>query len=225
VTGSRVMIAPSLLAADFTRLGEAVRMAEEGGASYLHIDVMDGHFVPNISMGVPVTRSISRVTSLPLDVHLMIESPERYIGAFAEAGADVITVHAEACGHLHRTVQAIKELEVGAGVAINPATPISALEYLWSDVDLLLVMSVNPGFGGQGFIASALDKIRRAASLREERHLEFLIEVDGGINLATVGPCAKAGADLLVAGSAIYGTEDPVTAIRGLLAEGGGLAK
>ncbi len=207
-----VKLAPSILSADFGRLGEQVREAEEAGADYIHIDVMDGHFVPNITIGPLVLRSIRPLTSLPLDVHLMIENPEDHIDAFAHAGADLITVHVEVCAHLHRVIQQIHDRGIQAGVALNPATPLGTLEEILPDVELVLVMSVNPGFGGQEFVGGALDKIRRLRSWLDERGLSAEIQVDGGINAATIGKVAAAGATVLVAGSAVYGAKEGIGA-------------
>ena len=205
-----VKIAPSILSADFARLGEQVAEAEAAGADYIHIDVMDGHFVPNITVGPLVVEAVRRTTRLPLDVHLMIEAPERYIARFAEAGADIITVHVEACPHLHRVVQQIKGLGVKAGVSLNPATPLASLEEILGDVDLVLVMTVNPGFGGQEFIAGMLSKIRRLRRRLDERGLKCELEVDGGINAETAPEVVAAGANVLVAGQAIFGAEEGV---------------
>ena len=199
-----IKIAPSILAADFARLGAQVREAEEAGADYIHVDVMDGHFVPNLTIGVPVVQSLRAVTDLPLDVHLMIEHPERLIPAFAEAGADILTVHVEACPHLHRTVQQIRAAGCMPGVALNPATPVALVESILEDVDLVLVMTVNPGFGGQTFIESTLPKVRALRHLLESRDLPVEIEVDGGINPETAPRAVTAGADVLVAGTAIF---------------------
>lgn len=210
-----IQIAPSLLAADFARLGEEVAAAETGGADLLHLDIMDGHFVPNITIGPLVVEAVRRTTSLPLDVHLMIEEPERYIPRFAQAGADILTVHVEACLHLHRTVQQIKGLGVKAGVSLNPATPLNSLEEILEYVDLVLVMTVNPGFGGQEFIAGMLAKVRRLRQMLDERGLNCELEVDGGINVETAPKVVAAGAKVLVAGEAIFGAEEGVAeAIR-----------
>ena len=211
-----VRIAPSILSADFARLGDAVAMAERGGAELIHVDVMDGHFVPNITIGVPVVKSLKRIAKVPLDVHLMIENPDLYIGAFAEAGAAIISVHIEALRHVHRTVQAIKALGVQAGVAINPGTPVGALRDIAADVDLVLVMSVNPGFGGQTFIPRSESKIREVRALLDEVGNPAPIEVDGGVDEHNVARVVAAGARIVVAGSAIFNTPDPERATREL---------
>jgi ribulose-phosphate 3-epimerase len=199
-----VEISPSVLSADFSRVGEEVRAAEEAGAHMIHIDVMDGHFVPNITVGGVVIESIRKVTGLPLDVHLMIEEPDRYLNDFVKAGADVLTVHSEACPHLHRTIQRTKELGVRAGVSLNPATPLCNLENILHDVDVVLLMSVNPGFGGQDFIPGSLEKIRVLRKMIAEAGLPVRIEVDGGIKPANAKTVADAGADILVMGSAFF---------------------
>lgn len=197
-------IAPSILSADFARLGEQVHQAEAAGADWIHVDVMDGHFVPNISIGPPVVRALRPVTHLPLDVHLMIENPARYVADFAQAGADCITVHVEACPHLHRVIQQIKSMGVKAGVTLNPATPLSSLEEILPDVDLVLVMSVNPGFGGQSYIPASTAKISRLRRMLTAIKSGAELEVDGGINAGTIAQAAEAGASVLVAGSAIF---------------------
>lgn len=203
-----IRIAPSILSADFMRLGEEIRAAEAAGADLLHVDVMDGHFVPNITIGPMIVEGIRKVTKLPLDVHLMIANPDKYLQDFVSAGADYVTVHVEAPVHLHRTVQCIKESGVKAGVSLNPATPLCSLDYILTDVDLVLIMSVNPGFGGQRFITSAIDKIRTMRGTIRERDLSVLIEVDGGVKLDNAPEIAAAGADILVMGSAFFGSGD-----------------
>lgn len=198
-------LSPSVLSADFAKLGEQVRLVDEAGADYIHLDVMDGKFVPNISFGMPVIEAIRRVTDKPLDVHLMIEEPIRYLEEFKAAGADIVTVHAESCVHLHRTISRIRELDMKAGVALNPATSVSVLNYIFDDIDLALVMSVNPGFGGQTFIPAVLDKIKRIHKIADDKGLMNLeIEVDGGVTLNNVSAVVDAGADVIVAGSAIF---------------------
>lgn len=212
-----IELAPSILSADFARLGEQAQAALAGGATLLHVDVMDGHFVPNITIGPPVVASLRKATDAPLDVHLMIEDPDRYVPAFADAGADWISVHQEACPHLHRTLELIKGHGAQAGAVINPATPVEALSDVLDLVDFVLVMSVNPGFGGQKFIPASLGKIRRLAALRSDRGLDFRIEVDGGIALDTITEAVRAGAEVLVAGNAIFGSGDPRTNTERLL--------
>ena len=197
-------IAPSVLSADFSRLGEEIRAVEDAGADMIHVDVMDGHFVPNLTIGPPVVASIKKITHLPLDVHLMIETPDRYIRDFADAGSDIITVHAEAAVHLNRTLHLIRQLGARAGVSVNPATPLAAIEEVLGDIDLLLIMTVNPGFGGQTFIESMLPKIRKARAMLDRLSPDVLLEVDGGITLQNIGVAAEAGADVFVAGSAIF---------------------
>jgi ribulose-phosphate 3-epimerase len=216
-----IELAPSILSADFARLGEQVQAAAAGGATLLHVDVMDGHFVPNITIGPPVVKSLRKVTKLPLDVHLMIENPDQYIPAFADAGADWISVHQEACVHLHRTLELIRARRCQAGVVLNPATPAATLSEVLELVDFVLVMSVNPGFGGQKFIPGSLLKIARLASLRAERNLGYRIEVDGGIALDTVAGVVRAGAELLVAGNAVFGAGDPKSNVQKLLKAAG----
>jgi ribulose-phosphate 3-epimerase len=211
-----VLIAPSILSADFARLGDAVGAAERGGADLIHVDVMDGHFVPNITIGVPVVKSLKRIATVPLDVHLMIEDPDRYIEAFADAGAAMISVHVEALRHVHRTVQAIKALGVKAGVVINPGTPVVALREIAGDVDYVLVMSVNPGFGGQTFITHSLDKIACARRMLDAAGSGAVLEVDGGINRQTIVECWRAGADTFVAGNAVFAAADPAREIEAL---------
>jgi ribulose-phosphate 3-epimerase len=198
-------LSPSILAADFAALGDNIKTAVEAGVDYIHIDVMDGIFVPSISFGMPVISSVRKVTDAVFDVHLMIENPERYIKDFALAGADIITVHAEACTHLDRVVSLIKEQGKKAGVSINPATPISVLEHVLEDVDMLLIMSVNPGFGGQKFIPYTLEKVRKLRAELDKRGLNIDIEVDGGVNIENVSEVMKAGANIIVAGSAVFG--------------------
>ncbi|MFS0561253.1 ribulose-phosphate 3-epimerase [Terribacillus sp. 179-K 1B1 HS] len=209
-------IAPSILSADFANLAAEIRDVEKGGADYIHVDVMDGHFVPNITIGPLIVEAIRPVTELPLDVHLMIEKPEQYIKAFVKAGADIITVHQETCIHLHRTITMIKELGVKAGVVLNPATPVSLIEEILPEVDMVLLMTVNPGFGGQRFIPSVLKKVEELASLRTALGIDFEIEIDGGVNADTAKLCTDAGADVLVAGSAVYGQEDRAAAIAAI---------
>ena len=213
-----LQIAPSLLSADFAALGEAIGRAERGGADLIHVDVMDGHFVPNITIGPPVVKALKRVSRLPLDVHLMIEAPDRYIEAFVSAGAASVTVHAEAVVHLHRTVHLIKSLGAQAGVALNPATPVGALEEIAGDLDYVLVMTVNPGFGGQTFIPRSESKVRAVRELLRRAGSDAPIEVDGGIDVSTAPGIVAAGADVLVAGNAIFGSPDPERAIRELRA-------
>lgn len=210
-------IAPSILSADFARLGEQVKEAETGGADWIHVDVMDGHFVPNISIGPLIVRALRPVTNLPLDVHLMIEQPERYLADFARAGADVLTVHVETCPHLHRTVQQIKELGVKAGVTLNPATPLSSLAEILPEVDLVLIMSVNPGFGGQSYIPASTAKIARLRQMLDAIGSAAELEVDGGVHSETIGEVVAAGATMLVAGSAVFNQRAPIAAnIRAL---------
>lgn len=203
-------LAPSILSADFSKLGEHVSLIEKGGADVIHVDVMDGHFVPNISFGAAVMKSLNGKTSLKYDVHLMIENPDKYIEDFVTDNTEYITVHQEACTHLHRTLQHIKGLGIKAGVSINPATPVCMLEDILQDVDMVLVMSVNPGFGGQKFIPIALEKIKKLAQIRSEKGLNFEIEVDGGVTLDNATIISEAGADILVAGSAVFGAKDIV---------------
>lgn len=209
-------IAPSILSADFANLANEIRDVEKGGADYIHVDVMDGHFVPNITIGPLIVEAIRPVTKLPLDVHLMIENPDQYIEAFIKAGADIITVHQEACVHLHRTIMMIKEQGVKAGVVLNPATPVSLIEEILPELDMVLLMTVNPGFGGQRFIPSVLKKVEELSSLREALELDFEIEIDGGVNIETAGLCTNAGADVLVAGSAVYNQDDRAAAIAAI---------
>jgi ribulose-phosphate 3-epimerase len=212
-----IELAPSILSADFARLAEEVRAASEGGGSVIHVDIMDGHFVPNLTIGPPVMRSLRKATKLPLDCHLMIENPDQFIADFAEAGADWISVHQEACRHLNRTLHLIKSHDCLAGVVINPATPVDTLVEVLDIVDYVLVMSVNPGFGGQKFIPSTLHKLRRLAEIRSQQGLNFRIEVDGGISLDTVADVVRAGAEILVAGNAVFGGGDPRKSAQALL--------
>ena len=198
------LIAPSVLSADFGRLAEAVQQVEAAGADWIHVDVMDGHFVPNLTVGPPMVEALRKVTKLPLDVHLMMTNPDSFIEEFAEAGATYLTVHVEACPHLHRTVQSIKERQVKAGVTLNPATSSTTLEEILPEADLILIMSVNPGFGGQSFIETSLPKIVRVRQMIDQAKSRALLEVDGGVNLENVSRIVKAGADVLVAGSAIF---------------------
>ncbi|WP_261394998.1 ribulose-phosphate 3-epimerase [Membranihabitans marinus] len=210
------LLAPSLLAADFLHLNKAVKLIDESEADWLHMDVMDGRFVPNISFGMMVVEQVGKVLEKPMDVHLMIEEPEKYVTQFAKAGADTITVHYEACPHLHRNIQQIKDLGVKAGVAINPHTPVALLEPVIEDLDLVLVMSVNPGFGGQKFIFETLYKIRQLRQIMQDRNAKALIEVDGGVGLQNAAKIMEAGADVLVAGSSVFGSEDPMETIKKL---------
>ncbi|MBU5467694.1 ribulose-phosphate 3-epimerase [Virgibacillus sp. MSJ-26] len=210
-------IAPSILSADFSKLGDEIKDVEKGGADYIHVDVMDGHFVPNITIGPLIVEAIKPTTTLPLDVHLMIENPDNYIQAFADAGASIITVHQETCVHLHRTLQLIKNAGVKAGVVINPATPVEMIKDILPEVDLVLIMSVNPGFGGQSFIQHAVQKIEQVKNYREQLNLSFEIEVDGGVSVDTAKLCTDAGADVLVAGSAIFNKDNRKDAIQAIL--------
>ena len=210
------LISPSILSADFARLAEAVQLVEAAGADWIHVDVMDGHFVPNLTVGPPMVEALRKVTALPLDVHLMMTNPDEFIPEFAKAGADILTVHVEACPHLHRTVQSIKEHGVKAGVSLNPSTSATTLEYILGDVDLVLVMSVNPGFGGQKFIDSALEKIRQIRDMISASNGSAYLEVDGGITVKNVASVLKAGANVLVAGSAIFGSDNMSDTIRHL---------
>ena len=213
-----VQIAPSLLSADFARLGDAVALAERAGADLIHFDVMDGHFVPNITIGVPVVKSLKRIATVPLDVHLMIENADQYIDAFADAGAGMISVHVEALRHVHRTVHAIKALGVKAGVVLNPGTPVAALTEIAGDVDFVLVMSVNPGFGGQTFIPRSESKLREVRALLDAAGSVAPIEIDGGVDQHNIARVVAAGARMVVAGSAIFNTPDPERATRELKA-------
>ena len=211
-----IKIAPSILSADFARLGEEISAAERGGAGLLHIDVMDGHFVPNLTIGPVVVKSIRRITKLPLDCHLMISDPDDYLEAFAQAGANLISVHLEAVAHLHRTVTRIRQLGCQAGVVLNPATPLVWLEEILPFVDYVLLMSVNPGFGGQSFIETALDKVSRLRDMIGSRNLEVKIEIDGGVDTGNVAEVVRRGAQWIVAGSAVFGKDDPEAATRAL---------
>ena len=216
-----VRIAPSILASDFARLADEVAKVERGGADLVHVDVMDGHFVPNITIGPPVVKALKKVTTLPLDVHLMISDPDRYLEAFVEAGAAIVTVHVEACKHLHRTLTRIRQLGAKAGVSLNPATPVEAVKDLAGEFDLLLIMSVNPGFGGQHFITHSLQKIRQARSLLTAAGASADIEVDGGVDHTNAAALVESGATILVAGVSIFGTPDPADATRRLRAAAG----
>lgn len=216
-----IEIAPSILSADFTRLGEQIAAVEQAGADIIHVDVMDGHFVPNITLGPFIVEGVRRATRLPIDAHLMIENPDEFIGAFARAGANMISVHPEATYHLHRTLNYIRQAGCQAGVVLNPATPLSAIEEVLGELDYVLVMSVNPGFGGQKFIPAALDKLRRLRALIQARRVPVRLEIDGGITVENVAEAVAAGAQMLVAGSAIFGTPgageaDPAAAVRQL---------
>lgn len=210
-----VKIAPSLLSADFSRLGADIEMVEKGGAEVIHYDVMDGHFVPNLTIGPLVLKDIRKCTNLPIDVHLMIENPDQYIPDFAKAGADWISVHVETCPHLHRTIQLIKELGKKAGVVLNPHTPLSSIDEILPEVDFVLIMSVNPGFGGQKLIPSCIDKIAKLKSILKERNLEHIfIEIDGGVKLDNLKTVIDAGTEVVVSGSGIFNTEDPIATIQ-----------
>lgn len=210
------LIAPSILSADFTTLGDEIRNVEAAGADWIHIDVMDGHFVPNITMGPFIVEAVKKVTELPLDVHLMIENPDQYISGFADAGADLISVHAETCPHLNRTIDLIKKFECRAGVVLNPATPLTAVKWVLEYIDFVLLMSVNPGFGGQLFIPNTLEKTRQLKRMINEKNPGALIQVDGGVNEKTIYDISEAGADVFVAGSAIFGTGDYKKTIKKL---------
>jgi ribulose-phosphate 3-epimerase len=212
-----IELAPSILSADFARLGEQVRAAGDGGASVIHVDIMDGHFVPNLTIGPPVVKSLRKATELPLDCHLMIENPDEFIPAFADAGVDWISVHQEACRHLNRTLHLIKNHDCLAGVVINPATPVDTLSEVLDIIDYVLVMSVNPGFGGQKFIPSTMHKMRQLAQIRGQRGLHYRIEVDGGVALDTVADVVRAGAEIMVAGNAVFGNGDPRQNAQALL--------
>ncbi|MGE6487942.1 ribulose-phosphate 3-epimerase [Paenisporosarcina sp. NPDC076898] len=209
-----IKIAPSILAANFSKLAEEVKEVEKAGAELIHIDVMDGHFVPNITMGPIVVEALRPVTDLPLDVHLMIKNPDLYIESFAKAGADYITVHVEACPHLHRTIQLIRSFGVKPGVVLNPHTPIETIQHVLEDIDMVLFMTVNPGFGGQKFIHSVVPKVQQLSTIIKEKGLNIEIEIDGGINAETIIPCAEAGATIFVAGSAIYSRTDRTAALQ-----------
>ncbi len=220
---NKLMIAPSILSADFARLGEEVKAVVCQGADVIHIDVMDGHFVPNITIGPLVVEAVRRITRCPLDVHLMISSPDRYIESFAQAGADWITVHVETCKHLHRTINRIRELGKKAGAVLNPATSLTSLDYILDDLDLVMLMSVNPGFGGQKFIPATVEKIGVLKNMITARGLEVGIEIDGGVSPATIQSIAKAGANIFVAGSAIFAKDDygrAITALKSLAGMG-----
>lgn len=212
-----IELAPSILSADFARLGEQVARAQEGGASVIHVDIMDGHFVPNLTIGPPVVKSLRKVTKLPLDCHLMIDNPDEFIPIFAEAGADWISIHQEATVHLNRSLQHIRDHGCRAGVVINPATPVDMLSEVLDMVDYVLVMSVNPGFGGQKFLPNSLHKMRHLAEIRPQRGLNYRIEVDGGVALDTIAEVVRAGAEILVAGNAVFGKGDPKTNAEQLL--------
>ena len=218
MSGAPPQIAPSILSADFANLGRDIAAVERGGADLIHVDVMDGHFVPNITIGPPVVRAIKAVATRPLDVHLMIQDPDRFIDAFAKAGADMISVHVEVLPHLHRTIAYIKSLGKQAGAVLNPSTPIGTLEDVAADLDFVLVMSVNPGFGGQSFIRHSVDKVRRLRRLLDDAGSSARIEIDGGIDMTTVGEVVAAGATILVAGNAIFNTPDAEAATRTLRA-------
>ena len=209
-------IAPSILSADFSKLGDEIHAVEKAGADWIHVDVMDGHFVPNITMGPLVVKAVRRSTQIPIDVHLMITEPDRYIADFAAAGADYIAVHQEASTHLHRTIQLIREKGAKPGVALNPATPVETLQWVLADLDLVVVMSVNPGFGGQQFIPSTLDKVAQLKTMIHERGLSTLIQIDGGVNGKTISRISQAGVDVFVAGSAVFGSDDYAQTIADL---------
>lgn len=216
MNGKTIDIAPSILSADFSRLGEEIDAVKRGGATILHVDVMDGHFVPNLTVGLPVVQSLAAATELPIDAHLMISEPGRYAQQFVAAGASMVSVHVEADAHLHRTLASIKSAGAQAGVVVNPATPIESLVEALPYADYVLVMSVNPGFGGQKFIETSVDKVRRLRRMIEERNLNTRIEIDGGIDLQNIGAVVAAGAEIIVAGSAIFGAADPEAAVQGL---------
>ncbi len=216
---NQIKISPSILSADFARLGEHVSEAEAAGVEYIHVDVMDGHFVPNITIGPMIVKALRRITKLPLDVHLMIEKPESFLEEFAKAGADILTVHQETCTHLHSTIQQIHDLGVKAGVSINPSTPVSTLEEVLPDLDLVLVMSVNPGFGGQSYIKSCTQKIKKLRKMLDDCGSSAELEVDGGVNVNTVNEVVNAGADVFVAGSAVFNDKNSVAENVKLLRE------
>jgi len=216
-----IRIAPSILSADFACLGQEVRAAEKAGADWIHVDVMDGHFVPNITMGPLVVEAVRRSTTLPVDVHLMIENPDRYIVDFAKAGADYISVQVEACIHLHRSIQLIKDQGIKAGAVLNPATPVGSLKWVLKELDFVLIMSVNPGFGGQQFIANSLEKVRHFRAMIQADNLPTLIQIDGGVNADTIAAIARAGVDICVAGSAIFGSADYAQTIALLKSKAG----
>lgn len=207
-------IAPSILSADFARLGQEISAVAEAGADYIHVDVMDGHFVPNITIGPPVVRSLRKITKLPLDVHLMISNPDTYIEAFQEAGADILTIHAEVATHLHRSLQHIRSKGMKASVSLNPASPLAPIEYVLENLDMVLIMSVNPGFGGQAFIPQVVPKIEKLKKMIDRQGLEIEIEVDGGVGPKNIGTVSAAGANVFVAGSAIFGTDDYAKTIQ-----------
>lgn len=215
-----IKIAPSILAADFAKLGEEIKEVEKAGADLIHIDVMDGHFVPNITMGPLVVDAVRPITDLPLDVHLMIENPDAYIEQFVKAGADYITVHVEACPHLHRTLQLIRSYDVKSGVVLNPHTPVESILHVLDQVDMVLFMTVNPGFGGQKFIDTVLPKVKQLADIIQEHDLSIDIQIDGGVDEKTIGSCVEAGANILVAGSAIFGQKDRTAALQAIKAAG-----
>ena len=216
-----MLIAPSILASDFSRLGEQIQMITQAGADWIHLDVMDGLFVPNITFGAPVIKAVKPYSDLPFDVHLMIQNPKRYIEDFCKAGADIIVVHAEACKHLHRTIQLIHSLGVKAGVALNPATPLSVLDYVLEDLDMILLMTVNPGFGGQSYIPAMTDKIRTLRHILEEKGLQTDIEIDGGVDTKNLRMVIEAGANVLVSGSKIFGGDiaENVHQFKAIMAE------
>lgn len=216
MNGSTIDIAPSILSANFFRLGEEIEAVQRGGATILHFDVMDGHFVPNLTVGLPVLKSIAKATDLPIDAHLMISEPGRYAAQFVEAGAKMVSIHVEADAHLHRTLASIKTAGAQAGVVINPATPIESLSEALHFADYVLVMSVNPGFGGQKFIPTSVDKVRRLRRMIDDRRLKTRIEIDGGIDLENIASVVAAGAEIIVAGSAVFGGDSPEAAVRGL---------